>query len=294
MDDDLEGRIFLNGSNGTLFMRAKKKTGQILGDVVIHLDGNTGDLLLGGAAANGGLLICPAGTNQSAETATFNYNAATKLLLLKGAKNQPSVRVDGAQSNLWIGGNDFDGDIVIYPRTVPNDAPTQMSAIHLSGDGSQISIRSGGVETIKLDGAIGDIILHNADGAEEFDVDDESVEPGSVLVIEAETRLRIADRPYDRRVAGIVSGGGGTRPGIVLGRNREGNRVPVALFGKVGCKVDAVYGAIAAGDLLTTSATPGHAMRAEPGECAHGTVIGKAMSAHNAGRGLIPVLVGLQ
>ena len=63
----------------------------------------------------------------------------------------------------------MDGDFVIHPSTVSNDAPTDMSSIHVR-DGLVISIRSGGVETIRLDGAKGDIILHNADGAEEFDV----------------------------------------------------------------------------------------------------------------------------
>src|SRR5439155_12962453 len=115
-----------------------------------------------------------------------------------------------------------------------------------------------------------------ADGAEEFEVDDVA-EPGSVLVIKDETHLRFADRPYDRRVAGIVSGASGRRPGIVLGPGREGVRVPVALFVRVNCKIDAFYVAVGAGDLLTTSATPGHAMRAEVGNQAHGSVIGKAL-----------------
>ncbi len=37
----------------------------------------------------------------------------------------------------------------------------------------------------------------------------------------------------------------------------------VALAGTVTCKADASYGAIQVGDLLTTSPTPGHAMRAQ-------------------------------
>jgi hypothetical protein len=62
----------------------------------------------------------------------------------------------------------------------------------------------------------------------------------------------------------------------------------------VWCKVDAEPGPIAFGDLLTSSATPGHAMRAaEPGR-AFGAVIGKALGACASGRGLIPVLVALQ
>jgi hypothetical protein len=64
---------------------------------------------------------------------------------------------------------------------------------------------------------------------------------------------------------------------------------PVILGGLVSCKVDAGYGAIRPGDLLTTSPTAGHAMRAL--ESAPGTVLGKAAEALEAGTGSIRVLV---
>ena len=70
--------------------------------------------------------------------------------------------------------------------------------------------------------------------------------------------------------------------------------MPVALFGKVFCKVDAAFGAIVPGDLLTTSPTPGHAMKAtEPSRCV-GSILGKALQPLVAGCGLVPVLVALQ
>jgi hypothetical protein len=54
-------------------------------------------------------------------------------------------------------------------------------------------------------------------------------------------------------------------------------------------KADASYGAILAGDLLTSSPTPGHAMVAI--EAPPGTVIGKALEPLESGTGLIRVLV---
>ena len=48
------------------------------------------------------------------------------------------------------------------------------------------------------------------------------------------------------------------------------------------------------GDLLTTSPTAGHAMRAEDAACAFGAVIGKALGGHESGLGLVPVLVAMQ
>jgi hypothetical protein len=92
-----------------------------------------------------------------------------------------------------------------------------------------------------------------------------------------------------------VSGGGEYRTAIVLDkRASDKDRVPIALIGKVYCKVDAQYGAIEVGDLLTSSQTPGHAMRASEGNRAFGAILGKALRPFRGGRGLIPILVALQ
>jgi hypothetical protein len=74
----------------------------------------------------------------------------------------------------------------------------------------------------------------------------------------------------------------------------EKPRQPIALLGKVYCKVDAQFGAIEVGGLLTTSTTPGHAMKADDPAKAFGAVIGKALRPLPEGRGLIPVLIALQ
>ena len=70
--------------------------------------------------------------------------------------------------------------------------------------------------------------------------------------------------------------------------------MPVALLGKVYCKVDAGYSPVEVGDLLTTSPTPGHAMKAAEPQRAFGSVIGKALRGLEAGQGLIPILIALQ
>ena len=107
--------------------------------------------------------------------------------------------------------------------------------------------------------------------------------------------LRLADQPYDRRVAGVVSGAGGMRPGLILGRKSEvGSAVGIGLAGRVFCKVDATSHPIEAGDLLTTSPTPGRAMAAIDRARAFGSVLGKALQPLPTGQGLIPVLVSLQ
>jgi hypothetical protein len=141
----------------------------------------------------------------------------------------------------------------------------------------------------------GDILLVGADCAEQFDVvDEESIEPGEVVVIDGEGALRQSRDAYDTRVAGVVSGGGSYRPGIVLDKQAQSkNRLSISLVGKVFCKVDGQYAPIAVGDLLTTSPTPGHAMKAMDSRRAFGAVIGKALRPWREGSGLIPILIAL-
>ena len=93
----------------------------------------------------------------------------------------------------------------------------------------------------------------------------------------------------------MISGAGAYKSGLVLDRQPlQNNRLPVALVGKVYCKVDAQYGPIEVGDLLTSSSTPGHAMKASDPLKAFGSVIGKALRPLLSGQGLIPILIALQ
>jgi hypothetical protein len=142
----------------------------------------------------------------------------------------------------------------------------------------------------------GDLTCSNADCAEDFNVSDAKfVEPGTVMVLGDDEVLHPSHRAYDKRVAGVISGAGSYKPGIILDRQASrARRLPVALLGKVYCKVDAQYGAIAVGDLLTTSPTAGYAMKADDPMKAFGSVIGKALRPLTSGQGLIPILIALQ
>jgi hypothetical protein len=142
----------------------------------------------------------------------------------------------------------------------------------------------------------GDIRLLNADVAENFDIADATVgHPGSVMVLDDAGALQLSSRPYDKRVVGVVSGAGHLKPGLVLDNGESRTpRAQISLVGKVFCKVDASTAPIEIGDLLTTSATPGHAMKADDPLKAFGAVIGKALGSLRSGKGLIPVLVALQ
>jgi hypothetical protein len=145
----------------------------------------------------------------------------------------------------------------------------------------------------------GDTIMELGEGldyAEGFDVSDHSaVQPGTVLIIDPHDpgKLSVSRNPYDSKVAGIVAGANGMGSGVRLGVDQFD--YDVALAGRVYCNVDATETGIEPGDLLTTSARPGYAMKATDFECADGTILGKAMERLEKGRqGQILVLVTLQ
>ena len=88
----------------------------------------------------------------------------------------------------------------------------------------------------------------NADCAEDFDISDSEtnrIEAGTVMVLTENGSLQSSYQEYDKKVAGIVSGASGYKPAIVLDRQEQSqnkknkDRLPIALMGKVYCKVDA-------------------------------------------------------
>ena len=198
-------------------------------------------------------------------------------------------KFDAAAAVLDLGAQGNEGDL----RLRGDDGETK---IRLDGGRSLISIaNAAGKQTLLLDGSAGDIVLENADCAEEFDCASSDVESGDVVVADDCGAVSRCMCSFDKRVVGIVSGAGSYRPGIVLHHcNGNSERVPVAIVGKAICKVDAIHGPVAVGDLLTTSPTPGHAMRASNPSMAFGAIVGKALAPLTEGVGLVPVLVGLQ
>jgi hypothetical protein len=142
-------------------------------------------------------------------------------------------------------------------------------------------------------------ITGGCDLAEPFPIStpDQRVSEGAVVVIDAKNpgQLKLADRPYDTRVAGVVSGANGIHPGIQMEQQGllEGGK-NVALTGRVYVQADASNGAIEPGDLLTTSTTPGRAMKVTDHLRAQGAILGKAMTGLTEGNGMVLVLVTLQ
>lgn len=175
---------------------------------------------------------------------------------------------------------------------VSNNLSVASLTVRDAQNGASISLNgSNGEATVKVL-----TITGGSDLAEPFEMPAD-VPRGALVVIDDDRpgQLRLSDRSYDTRVAGIVSGANGVQPGLTLRQEGvlEGSQ-RVALTGRVYALADATRYPIRPGDLLTTSDTPGHAMKVTEHTRAPGAVIGKAMSALKDGKGYVLVLVSLQ
>jgi hypothetical protein len=295
-DANFKVRCQIDGKNSdlNLFSQNQRST--------IFLDGSAGNCWIGGNGQDGDLVGLSAG-------ATFASTTELSSVWSRVAR----YNLDSGSATLWMGGAGKGGTIRLFSSTNTNINDSNASTIRLDGEKGfgtflgDLRLKEGGlwIENggISLDqGSIklkkGDVILEEAaDCAEEFDIDGEiSVDPGSIMALsDREGCLRLSDEEYDKKVVGVVSGAGSYKPGLLLDKKPSiRKRVPISLIGKVLCKADARYEPIKKGDLLTTSNTPGHAMKAVDQSKSFGATIGKALRSMPSGRGLIPVLVSLQ
>ncbi len=226
-------------------------------------------------------------------------------LVTRGELNkegEKTISLDAENGNMYLGGENADGDIRMKNHagndTISLNAGNAYMSIGGDGSDGEISIRNkNGDETVKILGSSGDIRLLNADLAEEFEVSPElfgCTTPGTLMSFGPKGLLVQSAREYDTKVVGVVAGAGGYSPAIVMDSNGGKNRIPIAITGKVFCKVEADSVPIEIGDLLTTSERPGYAMKVTDTNRAFGAVIGKALGSLDKQTGLIPVLVSLR
>jgi len=236
------------------------------GDLVVRDIGGAADRFIIGSDGNvavGNLTLNPAGYGR-----TFTINGTNA-----GGGSAGVVYSNGLQNQQWTAGINGGG----------------VFAFEKNGGGSNVV----SVPVLEIRGG--------SDIAEPYAVApaaDVQPVPGMVVVIDPDKvgELKVSVKAYDHAVAGIISGANGVNTGLTLtqkGSVADGT-LPIANVGRVWCYVDAdANGAIRAGDLLTTSNTPGHAMKADSTH-ANGAVLGKAMSSLESGKGMVLVLVGLQ
>jgi hypothetical protein len=148
-----------------------------------------------------------------------------------------------------------------------------------------------------------------------------NTEAADVVVADAFKKESVmkSTEPYQTSVVGVVS----TKPHMVMGTELVQdpetkmpipgvNAAKLALSGRVPVKVTDENGPIIPGDMLTSSSTPGHAMKwtlldvkaardfeelksiISENERRRNAILGKAVESHSSGTGKIMVLISLQ
>ncbi len=171
------------------------------------------------------------------------------------------------------------GDLVLSGKLYPSDRGTAQTDKYIYYDGSA--------------GPGGDFMRTNASGwstgsydfAEMFP-STQGLAPGELVVASPAVNEHVerSSQAYQKTLLGIVS----TKPGFLAGDNKTG-QFPIALKGRVPTLVNAENGPIAVGDPLTSSSTPGYAMRATKA----GPVVGYALEPLNGQSGAVVAFVSL-
>ncbi|WP_338684324.1 hypothetical protein [Haloferula helveola] len=235
---------------------------------------------------------------------TFGESRLVLRQALLGGGSVNTVQIEG-------GTNDFgDSGGQIRLRDEQGHTTIDLDAASTNG-GSHVKLRNhAGQTTIEFDAQDGDgngiirtqvlEITGGSDLTEQFNINPNALEPEPGMLVSIDPtnpgELVVSTKAYDRTAAGVISGAGGVKPGMLMGQKgsiADGDH-PVALTGRVYCYVDTEFGQIEPGDLITTSPTPGHGMKVTDHSQAQGAIVGKAMTELKEGRGLVLVLVSLQ
>ncbi|HLD19823.1 MAG TPA: hypothetical protein VJB93_01045, partial [Patescibacteria group bacterium] len=238
----------------------------------------------------------------SAQTTDYTVTAwsTTDLVVhtgLKGAAPLERMRITGA-GNVTMGSNITNGTTTMDI----GGTTTTIALCHANADADDEQI-------VDCSGAPSDI-------AEWYDTRI-GVEDGDVLIPTGEYReyeaegsdyngrikslgkqrisvLGVSQTAYQSNVVGVVSSG----PWQIIGEDIKKvatNAKPVALAGRVPIKVTLENGAIAPGDLLVSSSTPGYAMKYDPAKVPQGTgsfaIIGTALESFAGEKGKVMAII---
>jgi hypothetical protein len=200
----------------------------------------------------------------------FTTNTGTVTSVSGGAGLTGSITTSGS---LNVGAGSY---IIVNANDVAVDATTTNTASKVVARDS-----SGNVAATYFNGTA--TSAHYADLAEKYEADAE-YEPGTVLIIGGEKEVTVTDQPGSFKAVGVVS----TDPAYLM--NSQANGVPVALRGRVPCKVT---GVVKKGDVLITSDTPGHAMVAgDPTIVSPLQIVGRSLETKtDAQPGIIEIIV---
>jgi hypothetical protein len=237
---------------------------------------------------------------QSAENSVIlggRDNFISKSNSVAGGRN---IRITGTNTFAW----GYEGNVAT-PLTITADNAFVIASGHVGINDidptEQLTVNG----NVRIDN--GQLLLQNApaiaggsplrfnannaiarDVAEIFEATEDIEDGELVMILNQEQKIAIARHPYDKKVIGISS----MAPAIILQGQKlqlsngnyqfkKGQQVPLALKGRVLCKVTNENGAIVPGDLLTLSSIAGHAMRLGDKNLTRASIVAKALEPFN-------------
>jgi hypothetical protein len=293
-------------STGDAMFNSVTKTG---GNNAYSVIGLTVPSLTGHAASS----IVQTGTAGEIDIASIQINGNT---FVDRSSNKLNVKSQGAWTAMTIEGTSDSDGVVKVNGTLDASTATVKTTVLTSGDVATLMSVTGNIQlttsstfdlytksvTFKTrylstgaSGNRGDVTgdwyigsgsqfrATYADLAEYYE-GDKDYEPGTVLVFGGDKEVTTTSLVGDTRSAGVVT----TNPAYVMNQECPGIKVCIALAGRVPVKV---VGRVKKGDMLTTAATPGCAVKALNPTL--GSIIGKALEDKDYGEaGVIQVAVG--
>jgi hypothetical protein len=265
--------IFSTTQNGTTTFNEKMR---LTGAGSLGIGTNTPSHKL--SIADGSIVLQTSTTDKVLIQSSGTASGGTITMSASNGNNSLYIRASDAVNKA--------GEIMFY------DPTTNLKTMELDGDFGSTGKSRIIVDELQITGG--------SDLAEYFKVDAPmKIEAGTVLSVmsDGSAKLQIAEKAYDSKVVGVVSGANGVSPGLMLqqkGVETVDGDYPIAITGRVYVKADATNNPIKAGDLLTTSDMKGHSMKVKKFKKAQGAIIGKALTDLNEGTGLVLVLLGVK
>jgi hypothetical protein len=191
--------------------------------------------------------------------------------------------------DLWLSGStivlgnvqikESAGQVAFYAADGSTPAPAAFNSIdHAGTTGTgNIGSVSSGFNTVFAKATS----AQYADLAENY-LGDAYYEPGTVVEFGGANEVTLCDTVMSPRIAGVVS----TNPAYLMNSGLEGFATPVALQGRVPCKV---VGPVRKGDMMVSAGNGAARAATAP---VMGSVIGKALENFDGAAGVIEVVVG--
>lgn len=260
-----------------------------------------GEVVIGkGAGSDSAFTFLPTGYSSGSLFEMFDH-AGVKTIEIRANGDGTSQGSDllmysddgmlSLQIDADVAGN---GSGTIEIHTGDGTKTVELDAAETSGQGAALKLgNSTGEVTIELDADFagnGRVITQEfeitggSDIAEYFNIKpgNTMAEPGLVVSVHSEGTgtLMITKEARDRKVAGVISGANGVKPGMMMGQKGTiaYGDLPVAVTGRVFVRSTQENGQILPGDFLTSASVPGHAMRVKKLRKARGAIIGKALT----------------